>query len=85
MQLAGRTVAAPLRAFSAEAPAASEVVDVGEVDFDPARANSVSLIGRTGSDIDVRYLENGGRVANFSLAVGGGGMKDSGRQKEASW
>ncbi len=62
-------LAAPVRAYSAEAPAwGSQVAEIEEVDFDRALANSVTLIGTTGKDLELRTFENG-KVGKVSLAV----------------
>ncbi len=38
--------------------------------------NSITLIGRVGGDIDVKYFESGSVVAKFSLAVNRRSKKD---------
>lgn len=45
---------------------------IGEVDWSPELANSVSLIGNTGSEVDVRYLSTGNSVARVNVAVSRG-------------
>lgn len=50
------------------APAAS-VDSIGEIEFDPLIANSISVIGNVGNDPELRYLENGNRVANWRLGI----------------
>ena len=43
---------------------------VGEVDFDqlPTR-NSITLVGNTGRDVEVKYLASGNKVANVAIAL----------------
>jgi len=43
--------------------------------------NNVRLIGRIGSDIDIRTFDSGSQKANFSFAVPNGKDKDTGERK----
>ena len=44
--------------------------------------NKVILIGRLGSDPEVRYTNNGGAVANFNIATNESWMDKSGQKQE---
>ncbi|MBY0369141.1 single-stranded DNA-binding protein [bacterium] len=44
--------------------------------------NKVILIGRLGSDPEVRYTSNGGAVANFNMATNESWMDKSGQKQE---
>lgn len=53
-----------------------EDAHVGEVDFSPELTNTVKLMGNVGKEVDIRYLETGNKVANFSIALRAGKDKD---------
>jgi hypothetical protein len=42
---------------------------IGEVDFEPAIANSISLIGNVGAKPELKFLQNGNKVATVGLAL----------------
>ncbi len=48
--------------------------------------NSISIIGRIGKDIDLKYVASGSAIANFSIAVNQDYKKQTGEQvKKTSW
>ena len=47
--------------------------------------NSVSIIGRIGGDISLRYLPSGKAVASFSIAVDQSYKKDGQKVEKTSW
>lgn len=51
----------------AEAPVAD--TKIASMSFDQMAANAVSLIGFTGKDVELRHLQSGKTVGNFTLAV----------------
>jgi single-strand DNA-binding protein len=60
------------RAYQQRYTSASESlerpVSIEEVDFDPALSNAVTVMGNVGQKPDVRYFENGNKVASWSIA-----------------
>ena len=51
-----------------------------------AGVNKVILIGRLGSDPEIRYTNSGTAVANFSLATSANWVnKDGGREERTDW
>ena len=48
-------------------------------------ANKVILIGRLGQDPEIKYLESGSSVCNFSLATTYKWTKDGQKQEETEW
>jgi single-strand DNA-binding protein len=49
-----------------------------------ASVNKVTLIGNVGKDPDIRYLQNGDAVANFSIATTETWKDKSGERKEVT-
>lgn len=52
---------------------------IEEIEFDPKLVNSISLIGITGRDIELKHLATGHKVASVGLAV------RPGKNKETEW
>lgn len=53
----------------AEYAAAGPAAEIGEVDYDPAATNSVSLMGVLGSKNDLRVFESGSKLLPLSVGV----------------
>jgi len=47
--------------------------------------NSVNIIGRIGKDIELKHLQSGSAVANFSIAVDQSYKKDGQKVEKTSW
>jgi len=47
--------------------------------------NSVNIIGRIGKEIELKYLQNGNAVANFSIAINQDYKKDGQKVEKTSW
>lgn len=47
--------------------------------------NRAILIGNVGKDVELRTLQNGGKVASFSLATSERWTKDGERQEKTTW
>jgi single-strand DNA-binding protein len=63
------SVGTSVKAFHFETPGQSGNSDViGETDFDPVAANFISVVGNVGNDPELRFLDNGNKVASWSLA-----------------
>ena len=50
------------------APGSMQSATIDEVDFSPAVVNSVSVLGTVGKKPELRYFENGNKVASWSIA-----------------
>jgi single-strand DNA-binding protein len=50
------------------APGSMPSVSIDEVDFSPAVVNSVSVLGTVGKKPELRFFENGNKVASWSIA-----------------
>eukprot|EP00873_Tetraselmis_striata_P036912 jgi/Tetstr1/457176/TSEL_043826.t2 len=65
-----QTGAAPRRGVGTQAMsnmAAPEAID--EVDWSPELCNTIYLLGRTGQDFELKYLENGNILGRVSVAI----------------
>jgi single-strand DNA-binding protein len=60
-----------------EAGADNADVIIDEIDYDPALANSVMLIGTVGSKPEVRFFESGNKVATIPIAINSKKDEDS--------
>ena len=45
---------------------------MGEVDFNPALSNSVTVMGKVGAQPELRFLESGNKVTTIALALWSG-------------
>jgi hypothetical protein len=61
--------AAPLGAYQQEYARSADEAVIGEVDFSPSIANSLSLIGNVGQTPELKFLEGGNKVVSMPIAV----------------
>jgi single-strand DNA-binding protein len=50
------------------APGSMQSATIDEVDFSPTAVNSISVLGTVGKKPELRYFENGNKVASWSIA-----------------
>eukprot|EP00192_Tetraselmis_astigmatica_P013783 CAMPEP_0117676648 /NCGR_PEP_ID=MMETSP0804-20121206/16299_1 /TAXON_ID=1074897 /ORGANISM="Tetraselmis astigmatica, Strain CCMP880" /LENGTH=321 /DNA_ID=CAMNT_0005485829 /DNA_START=218 /DNA_END=1184 /DNA_ORIENTATION=+ len=67
---------------SAYSQQSAEEVQIGEVSWSPELVNTIYLLGRTGSDVDLKYFQEGKVKGQVSVAVK---SRKAGSQDDSMW